>query len=211
MSGTSAIRTGQVTLLLETAAKGGDALAQASAALLPLVYDELRALARQHLSRTPAGNTLQPTALVHEAFIKLLGSSADSAGWTSRRHFFGAAANAMRNILVDQARRKSSVKHGGDRDRLSLEEAQPVTDLPITTPPARLLALDQALAELERANPRQGEIVMLRFFAGLTAEQTAQALGVSQSTIDREWRFIRAFLHTRVKGFDTDALDKAAL
>jgi RNA polymerase sigma factor (TIGR02999 family) len=158
-----------------------------------------------HLSRAPAGNTLQPTALVHEAYLRLLGS--DDRGWTSRRHFFGAAANAMRNILVDQARRKAAVKHGGDRQRLPIDDVEVAvsdTDLPIQTAPADLLALDHALKQLEQASARQGEIVMLRFFAGLSAEQTARALDLSLSTVDREWRFIRAFLHTRIKGFDAD-------
>ncbi len=203
----STAATGHVTRLLDEASQGSN---QAAAALLPLVYDELRSLARVHLSRAPAGNTLQPTALVHEAYLRLLGS--DERGWSSRRHFFGAAANAMRNILVDQARRKSAVKHGGDRHRVDLDGVDRAvrsdTDLPIATPPEELLALDQALSQLEQASPRQGEIVMLRFFAGLSAEQTARALDLSLSTIDREWRFIRAFLHTRVKGLDAD---KAAL
>jgi RNA polymerase sigma factor (TIGR02999 family) len=199
----STASSGHVTRLLDEASQGSN---QAAAALLPLVYDELRTLARVHLSRAPVGNTLQPTALVHEAYLRLLGS--DERGWSSRRHFFGAAANAMRNILVDQARRKSAVKHGGDRQRVDLDgldaTARGDTDLPIATPPEELLALDQALSQLEKASPRQGEIVMLRFFAGLSAEQTARALDVSLSTIDREWRFIRAFLHSRVKGFDAD-------
>jgi RNA polymerase sigma factor (TIGR02999 family) len=184
---------GHVTRLIGEAAGGSG---RAAAELLPLVYEELRSLARRHLARTPPGNTLQPTALVHEAYMKLVGSTNPS--WDSRRHFFGAAANAMRNILVDQARRKASVKHGGDRERSPLEDVE----LPIAPPSEDLLALDDALRELERADPRQGEIVMLRYFAGLTAEQTAQALGTSVSTVDREWRFIRAFLHTRVKGLD---------
>jgi RNA polymerase sigma factor (TIGR02999 family) len=203
----STASSGHVTRLLDEASDGSS---QAAAALLPLVYDELRSLARLHLSRSPAGNTLQPTALVHEAYLRLLGS--DERGWSSRRHFFGAAANAMRNILVDQARRKAAAKHGGNRQRVDLDNVHPPacsdTDLPIATPPEELLALDHALSQLEQASERQAEIVMLRFFAGLTAEQTARALGVSLSTIDREWRFIRAFLHARIKGFDAD---KAAL
>jgi RNA polymerase sigma factor (TIGR02999 family) len=185
---------GHVTMLLGQAAQGDD---RAAAELLPLVYDELRALARFHLSKTPAGNTLQPTALVHEAYMKLVGGGGGDPGWDGRRHFFGAAGNAMRNILVDQARRKAAVKHGGGRRREELGEV----DLPIAMPVSDVLALDLALEELKGADPRQAEIVTLRFFAGLTAEQTAQALGVSVSTLDREWRFIRSFLHTRLKGF----------
>lgn len=184
---------GHVTMLLGQAAQGD---AQAAARLLPLVYDELRGLAKFHLSRTPAGNTLQPTALVHEAYLKLVGGG--DPGWDGRRHFFGAAGNAMRNILVDQARRKGAVKHGGGKKREDVHEV----DLPIAMPVTDMLALDEALAELEKADPRQAEIVTLRFFAGLTAEQTAEAMGVSVSTLDREWRFIRSFLHTRLKGFE---------
>jgi RNA polymerase sigma factor (TIGR02999 family) len=184
---------GHVTMLLGQAAQGD---AQAAARLLPLVYDELRNLAKYHLSKAPAGNTLQPTALVHEAYLKLVGGG--DPGWDGRRHFFGAAGNAMRNILVDQARRKSAVKHGGGRKREDIDQV----DLPIAMPVEDVLSLDQALAELERADPRQAEIVTLRFFAGLTTEQTAEAMGVSVSTLDREWRFIRSFLHARLKGFD---------
>src|ERR1041384_7883081 len=167
---------GHVTMLLGQAAQGDT---RAASELLPLVYDELRNLARMHLSRTPAGNTLQPTALVHEAYLKLVGGG--TTGWEGRRHFFGAAGNAMRNILVDQARRKAAIKHGGGRRREDVDDVE----LPIAMPVADVLALDQALEELKRADPRQAVIVTLRFFAGLTGEQTAEALGVSVSTIDR--------------------------
>jgi RNA polymerase sigma factor (TIGR02999 family) len=183
--------TGHITQLLGQAAAGDGA---ATAQLLPLVYEELRLIARQHLGRTPPGNTLQPTALVHEAYMRLVGS--EGLGWENRRHFFGAAANVMRNILVDQARRKGAVKRGGGMGRKPLEEVE----LPIATPADDLLALDEALKELEKADPHQGEIVMLRYFAGLTVQETGAALGLSASTVEREWRFIRAFLHARVKG-----------
>jgi RNA polymerase sigma factor (TIGR02999 family) len=184
---------GHVTMLLGQAAQGDT---RAASQLLPLVYEELRGLAKFHLSKAPAGNTLQPTALVHEAYLKLVGGG--DPGWDGRRHFFGAAGNAMRNILVDQARRKAAVKHGGGKKREDVEDV----DLPIAMPVSDVLALDEALEELKKADPRQAEIVTLRFFAGLTAEQTAEALGVSVSTLDREWRFIRSFLHTRLKGFE---------
>jgi RNA polymerase sigma factor (TIGR02999 family) len=185
-----------VTRLLAEAARGDAAAAEQ---LLALVYEELRSLARMHLARTPPGNTLQPTALVHEAYLRLVGPGPGAgADWQGRRHFFGAAANAMRNILVDQARRKAAVKHGGDRRRVDADDAE----LPVAPSADDLLALDEALGELRRADERQAEIVMLRFFAGLTAEQTAEALGISPSTLAREWRFIRSFLHTRVRGLD---------
>jgi RNA polymerase sigma factor (TIGR02999 family) len=191
-----------ITRLLATAAAGDS---RAAADLLPMVYDELRVLARHHLARAAPGNTLQPTALVHEAYMRLVGSGdpQEAGGWEGRRHFFGAAANAMRNILVDQARRKAAAKHGGGRIRVEGGEGD-IADLPIAPPAEDLLALEEALSELERADPRQGEIVSLRFFAGLTAEQTAKAMGISLSTVEREWRFARSFLHARVKGLDAD-------
>lgn len=183
-----------VTLLLQAAAQGDT---RAAADLLPLVYEELRGLARRHLARSP-GNTLQPTALVHEVYMSLV--KGGDPGWNGRGHFFGAAANAMRHILIDQARRKAAVKHGGGRQRVDADDV----DLPIALPVPDLIALDEALQELEAAEPRQGRVVMLRFFAGLTAEETAQALGTSLATVNREWRFARAFLHARLRGFDLD-------
>jgi len=178
---------GAVTQLLR-AASAGDA--QAASELLPLVYSELHKLAQARMAKTPPGNTLQPTALVHEAFLRLVGR--DEPSWHSRGHFFAAAAQAMRQILVDQARRKASKKHGGGRKRVDLEQVEPVIE-----PPAEdLLALDEGLTRLEQADPRKGKIVMLRYFAGLTTEETAAALGVSVPTVEREWRFIRTFLYT---------------
>lgn len=184
-----------VTILLRQAA-GGDA--DAAEQLLPLVYDELRAMARRHLARGGA-NTLQPTALVHEAYLSLV--KGGDPGWNGRGHFFGAAANAMRHILIDQARRKKAVKHGGGLARSDLADV----DLPIALNVPDMLALDEALRDLEAADERQGRVVMLRFFAGLSAEETAEALGVSLATVNREWRFARSFLHTRLKGFDLAA------
>jgi len=182
---------GHATRLLREAAAGDS---RASDELLPLVYNELRSLARSQLSRMPGGGTLQATALVHEAYLKLVGRDTDD--WNGRGHFFGAAANAMRQILVDQARRKAAVKHGGGRKQQEFrEDIEPE----IASPVADVLGLDGALRELEAADPRKGLIVMLRYFAGLTVEETARALGVSSPTINREWRFIRSFLHTRLK------------
>jgi len=185
---------GSVTCMLQAACNGDP---QAAAALLPLIYTELRALATARLAQTPPGNTFQPTALVHEAYLRLVGHG--DPGWNSRGHFFGAAAQAMRQILVEQARRKASKKHGGGCQRVPLDQVEPSTD-----PPAEeLLALDEALTRLESAEPMKGKIVSLRYFAGLTAEQAAAALGMSVPTLEREWRSARAFLYTLLT--DSDA------
>ena len=142
--------------------------------------------------KTPPGNTLQPTALVHEAYLQLVGK--EDPGWKNRGHFFGAAGRAMRQILVDQARRKGSLKRGGERERVPLDDV----DLTIEPPCQDMLSLDRVLEELEQADPRKGDIVNLRFFAGLTAEDTAAALGISVRTVDREWSFCRRWLFTRL-------------
>ncbi len=197
--------SGHVTQLLRSAA-GGDG--QAAAELLPLLYSELRSLARSQLARNAPGNTLQATALVHEAYLKLVG--AEDPGWASRSHFFGAAANAMRQILVDQARRKATVKHGGavSREELRDDSAEAPLPLALATPSIDLLKLEDALRDLEKADPRKGQIVMLRYFAGLNPQQTAEALGVSVPTIDREWRFIRSFLHARLEQAESPVSDR---
>jgi RNA polymerase sigma factor (TIGR02999 family) len=182
---------GQVTQLLQAVSRGEP---RASADLLPLVYDELRMLAAARLARTPPGNTLQPTALVHEAYVRLVGS--DNPSWNSRGHFFGAAALAMRQILVDQARRKAAVKHGGGRRRQEITESEAAIEMPSED----MLALDEALKRLEQQDERKYRIVMLKYFAGLTNEETAEALGISTPTVEREWRFIRAFLYTQLGG-----------
>ncbi len=177
-----------VTLALKAAA--GDR--QAAAELLPLIYDDLRQLARARMARLAPGQTLQPTALVHEAYARVIGGG--DPGWDGRGHFFAAAAQAMRNILVDQARRKAALKHGGGRRRHELEDF----DLAIQPPREDILALDEALQRLEADDPRKGRIVNLRYFAGLTAEETAAALDVSVGTVEREWRYIKAWLHTQL-------------
>ncbi|UCD75152.1 MAG: sigma-70 family RNA polymerase sigma factor [Phycisphaerales bacterium] len=174
-----------VTHVLKAAVHGDS---QAAEDLLPLVYDELRALARARLNKIPPGQTLQPTALVHEAYLRVVGG--DDPGWDGRNHFFAAAARAMRDILVEQARRKQSRKRGGNRRRIAVENAEPI----IEPPSDDVLAVDEAVKRLEQNDPRKGQIVNLRYFARLTAAETAAALGVSVGTIEREWRYIRTWL-----------------
>lgn len=175
-----------VTQLLNAA---GDGDKHAAAELLPLLYDELRKLARSNMGRESPGNTLQPTALVHEAYIRLVGNS--EVKWDGRGHFFGAAAKAMRRILVERARAKGRIKRGGDRSRVEL-----VGDAMATEPsPDELIPLDEALDKLEKYDSRKAEVVMLRYFAGLTIEETAAALNVSTATVKNEWAFARAWLH----------------
>jgi RNA polymerase sigma factor (TIGR02999 family) len=165
---------------------------RAAAELLPVVYAELRRLAAALTAQLPPGQTLQPTALVHEAYLKLVRDR--DPGWEGRRHFFGAAARAMREILVDQARRKASAKHGGGARRVELTEG-----LALIEPPADdLLALDEAIQRLQADEPRLGEIVLLRYYAGLSVEETARVVGRSVSTVVREWRFARAWLAERL-------------
>lgn len=172
------------------AASAGDACAASQ--LLPLLYQELRALARARRASLGWGQTLQTTELVHEAYLKILGDRDTS--WASRRHFFAAAGNAMRQVLVDQARRKHALKRGGDRKQADLSDIE----LPFETPSIDLLALDEALTDLERQDPRKVRLVTLHFFAGLTLPEVAEALELSLSTIEREWRFTRALLHARL-------------
>jgi RNA polymerase sigma factor (TIGR02999 family) len=161
---------------------------QAAAELLPALYAELRDLAAALTARLPPGQTLQPTALVHEAYLKMVREH--DPGWEGRRHFFGAAARAMREILIDQARRKARGKHGGQGQRVELTER-----LALIEPPAEdLLALDEAMQRLQAEEPRLGEVVLLRFYAGLSVEETAAVVGRSDRTVKREWRQARAWL-----------------
>jgi RNA polymerase sigma factor (TIGR02999 family) len=180
----------QLTRTLHAAEKGEPS---AAADLLPLVYDELRRLAKARMARMPAGETIQPTALVHDAYLRVVGET--DPGWNSKGHFFGAAAKAMRNILVDRARQKSSLKRGGGRQRVDME----VVALPIEEPKEDILALDAALKELEAADPRKAQVVMLHYFAGLTLGETAEMIGVSLPTVERDWRFTRALLFARLE------------
>ena len=165
----------------------------AAAELLPALYAELRGLAAALTARLPPGQTLQPTALVHEAYLKMV--RGQDPGWEGRRHFFGAAAQAMREILIDQARRKASGKHGGHGQRVELTEG-----LALIEPPADdLLALDEAIQRLQAEEPRLGEIVLLRYYAGLSVEETAEVVGRSDRTVKREWRQARAWLAARLR------------
>ena len=164
----------------------GDPLAAEQ--LLPFVYDELRVLAAQKLAREKAGQTLQATALVHEAYMRLVG--AQDPGWNSRGHFLAAAAEAMRRVLINRARDRGRLKRGGDQRRVDLDD---LCD-PFEAPDEGLLDLDEALDRLAAVYPRPAELVKLRFFAGLSLEEAAKAVGISPRTADREWVFARAWL-----------------
>ena len=169
-----------------------------AAELLPEVYAELRRLAAALTAKLQPGQTLQPTALVHEAYLRLVRNR--DPGWEGRRHFFGAAAQAMRDILVEQARRKDSLKHGGKARRVELAEG-----LALIQPPADdLLALEEAIQQLQAEKPHLTEVVMLRYFTGLSVRETAEVVGRSVSTVVREWRFARAWLVGRL-GHDAPA------
>ncbi len=176
-----------VTRILSDLAQGD---AHAAGQLLPLVYEELRKLAAARMAEEAPGNTLNATALVHEAYLRLVGP-ADAARWDNRGHFFAAAAEAMRRILVEAARRKQREKHGGGRECVTLEAAQPVA------PDLRhdLVALDAALTRLEAEDPQAAKLVELRHFTGLSVAEAALALGISPRTADRVWAFARAWLH----------------
>ena len=181
-----------VTRLLDAAAAGDH---RAAGDLLPLVYDELRTLAAARMAAESPGHTLQPTALVHEAYLRLVGPT-DGLRWDGRGHFFAAAAEAMRRVLVDTARRKRTHKHGGDRPRVELP------DVPAEPEVAddRLLALDAALTRLAAEDPVAARVVELRYFAGLSIEDAAAALGLSRATAYRHWTYARAWLKDAISG-----------
>jgi RNA polymerase sigma factor (TIGR02999 family) len=174
-----------------TAAEAGDP--NAANELLPLVYDELRRLAAQRLRQERPGQTLQATALVHEAFARLVGGNS-APDWNGRSHFFAAAGEAMRRILVEQARRKKSAKRGGGWQRVDLDSACAVSD----SPSLDLVALDEALAKLTVDHPDKADLVKLRFFAGLTMPEVAAALGISLATAERHWAFARGWLYAEL-------------
>lgn len=182
----------EVTQILARLASGDPAAAEH---LLPLVYDELRKLAAARLQHEQPGQTLQPTALVHEAYLRLVGN-ADAIPWNSRGHFFGAAGEAMRRILVEAARRKSRIKHGGQQMRRDLDPES------IAAPELHedLLVLDEALARLKATDRQAAEIVNLRYFAGLTLAEAAKGLGISARSADRLWAYARAWLRREIRG-----------
>lgn len=175
----------QVTQLLD-AITGGDS--KASAELLPLIYDELRKLAQAYMAKEPGQQTLQPTALVHEAYLRLVGQP--DAKWSGRGHFFGAAAQAMRRILVDQARSRNRIKRGGEWGRVELNDHSAATEEPTTD----LVALDEALTALEKYDRRKFQVVMLQYFAGLSSVEVASTLRVSETTVRNDWTIARAWL-----------------
>jgi RNA polymerase sigma factor (TIGR02999 family) len=182
-----------VTRLLEAAAAGDR---HAAADLLPLVYDELRKLAAARMVAEAPGHTLDATALVHEAYLRLLGP-ADDHRWDNRGHFFAAAATAMRRILIEAARRKQADKHGGGLQRVALDGVEPLAESH-----DRLVALDAALTELANQEPQVAEVVNLRYFAGLTIEQTASVLGISVRTANRHWAYAKAWLYHELEQSD---------
>lgn len=174
---------------------------QAAHHLLPLVYQELRRLAAHRMANEAPGHTLQPTALVHEAYLRLIGPG-PARPWDGRAHFFGAAAEAMRRILVESARRKKCLKHGGQLERVNVDDVE----LPLPMPDDELLALDEALDRLATVDARAAEVVKLCFFVGLTQEQAAKELGVSLATVERLWGFARAWLYKETrKSLDSPA------
>jgi RNA polymerase sigma factor (TIGR02999 family) len=166
---------------------------KATEQLLPLVYDELRRLASRRLAHESPGQTLQATALVHEAYVRLVQGNPEQ-NWDNRRHFFAAAAEAMRRILVEQARRKRGLRHGGGRQQKLLNESQ----ITVPGPSAAVLAVEDALERFERLDPQKATLVKLRYFVGLTIPQAADALGISAATADRYWAYARAWLHSRI-------------
>jgi RNA polymerase sigma factor (TIGR02999 family) len=180
----------EVTRILSAIAHGDP---HAAAQLLPLVYDDLRRLAAARLADEPSGNTLQPTALVHEAYLRLVGAP-NGDHWNHRGHFFSACAEAMRRILVEHARRKKRHRHGGQRRQLSLEAAESL----VQAPSEDLPALDEALTRLTAHDPVKAEVVKLRFFAGLTMPEIARSLDLSLATVERYWTYARLWLYAEL-------------
>ena len=182
---------GEITKILAAIERGDD---EARDHLLVLVYDDLRALAATKLANENPGQTLQATALVHEVYLRLLGTNANQH-WDNRRHFFGAAVEAMRRLLINRARDKRRIKRGGGAHRLDFDRIE----IAVETPSDELLALDEALQDLSAEHTIAAELIKLRFFAGLTMEETANVLGVSGRTADRYWAFGRAWLYRRLR------------
>lgn len=181
----------QITQLLEAWSMGGDA--KVLDTLMPLVYDELRRQASRYLRRERPGHTLQTTALIHEAYLKLIDQK--EVKWQNRMHFFAIAAQAMRRILVDYARERKREKRGGNAENLPIEEAALIAS------PGKsvdLVALDEALTRLAKFDPRQARVVELRYFSGLSIEETAEVLGISNATVRRDWSMAKAWLHQQI-------------
>jgi RNA polymerase sigma factor (TIGR02999 family) len=185
----------EVTQILSLIDAGDPAAAKQ---LLPLVYDELKKLAAARLAHERPGQTLQATALVHEAYLRLVGPSGNGQPWNGRGHFFAAAAEAMRRILVESARRKGRFKHGGGQNRIDLEDASPVA----AEVSDDLLALDEALTRLAAESPIKAELVKLRYFAGLSVEEAAGVLDISPATAKRYWAYAKAWLHEALSAGD---------
>ena len=180
----------EITQILQAVGRGDR---RASEELLPLVYDELRRHAAARMAREAAGQTLQPTALVHEAWMRLVGEG--DRTWQNRAHFFGAAAEAMRRILIENARRKSRLKHGGDQVRLDLDQLE----LAATTPDEKILLIDEALERLRTQDPEKAQVVVLKFFGGYTNQEVAANLGVTARTIERHWAYAKTWLFQSIR------------
>jgi len=178
-----------ITLLLQAASRGER---HASDELLPLVYDELRRLAASRMAHEAPGQTLQPTALVHEAWVRLVGDGSQT--WENRAHFFGAAAEAMRRILIERARRRARVKHGAGQDRINLEDLEIAGALPDD----KILLMDEALERLKAEDPETAQVVVLKFFGGLTNEEIVKIMGTSDRTVRRQWNYAKAWLYNCV-------------
>lgn len=179
-----------ITLVLDAISQGDG---HAAAELLPLVYGELRRLAAARMAQESAGHTLQPTALVHEAWLRLVNDK--SHNWQNRWHFFAAVTEVMRRILIDNARRKSRLKHGGGQQRLNIEDVEQAA----ATPDDQLLLVNEALEQMEKENPEYARVVALKFFSGLTNGEVAETLGVSESTVERHWFYAKRWLFKKIR------------
>ena len=179
-----------LTRILQDVSRGHS---HGSEELLPLVYEELRKLAAARMAQEASGHTLQPTALVHEAWLRLADDSQQQ--WLNRAHFFGAAAEAMRRILIENARRKSRLKRGGGQLRVDIDEL----NLAATTPDDRVLLIDEALEQFKAEDPERAKIVLLKFFGGLTNQEVAESLDVTERTVERQWAFAKAWLYEKIK------------
>jgi RNA polymerase sigma factor (TIGR02999 family) len=179
-----------VTQVLQAIGRGEG---KASGELLPLVYEELRRLAAARMAHEAAGQTLQATALVHEAWLRLVGDGERT--WQNRAHFFGAASEAMRRILIERARRKARLKHGGGQERVDIENL----DIAETTPEEKVLLINEAIQRLEAEHPERARVVVMKFFGGMTNKQVAEALGIGERTVDRHWMCAKSWLFRKIK------------